>query len=220
MLQQVANRRRVVSEGSRHARRIVANVADELREARLARGLTLAQVGRAIGVSASHICRTELGLRSPAVEELVVHAAAVGLRPSIKLYPIGGALRDQAQVKYIAKFVGRLGHAWRVRLDVAIPLPGDLRGIDVLLEGSCVVAVEVITRLRDLQAQLRAAQLKQRDIGADRLIVVLAGTHANRVALAEARASLLATFDLDSRRVLGLLTAGQDPGSDAVIVLD
>jgi hypothetical protein len=46
-------------------------------------------------------------------------------------------------------------------LDLPIPLPGDLRGIDVLLDnGSCRIVVEVITRLRDLQAQLRAAQLK------------------------------------------------------------
>ena len=81
-------------------------------------------------------------------------------------------------------------------------------------------AVEVITRLRDLQAALRAAQLKQRDIGAERLIIVVAGTNANRRLLDAARPALVASFELDTRRTLATLAAGQDPGRDAIIVLE
>ena len=73
--------------------------------------------------------------------------------------------------------------------------------------------------LTDLQAQVRAAQLKARDIGATRLILAIAGTHANRRALASARPSLVPAFDLDSRRLLADLAAGRDPGNDGVIVL-
>jgi hypothetical protein len=143
----------------------------------------------------------------------------LGLKASIKLYPLGGGLRDAAQARYVAHFVARIGNAWRIRLEAPLPMPGDLRAIDVLLEGSVRIAVEVVTRLSDLQATLRAAQLKRHDVGADRLVIVVAATHANRRALAEARASLVATFDLDTQRTMAKLAAGQDPGRDAIVLL-
>ena len=218
----MANRRRVVQEAVDRWQRAWLEVADELREARLMRGLTQAQVAAALGVSRDLVGRVERRLvRRLSVEYLVRHAAVLGLKASIKLYPLGGAIRDEAQALWIAKLVERIGHAWRVALDVPIPLPGDLRAVDVLLtSGASRIAVEVITRLRDLQAQIRAAQLKQRDLGADRLIIVVAGNHANRLAIAAARPTLLATFDTDTRRVLAALAAGADPRRDAVVILD
>ena len=42
------------------------------------------------------------------------------------------------------------------------------------------------TRLADWQAQTRSALLKQRDLGADRVVLVLRATHANREALRQA----------------------------------
>ena len=217
----MANRRRSIQEARERFSRAWPGLIDELREARLIAGLTQGAVASALGVSRDRIARVELRrVRNVGVDYLVSHAAAVGLKASIKFYPTGGAIRDEAQASYIARFVARIGHAWRVMLDVPIPLPGDLRAVDVLLQNStCRIVVEVITRLRDLQAQLRAAQLKQRDLGADRLILVVAGSHANRVALAAARPTLLATFELDTHRVLASLEAGHDPGRDAVIVL-
>lgn len=77
----------------------------------------------------------------------------------------------------------------------------------------------MITRLVDLQAQVRAAQLKARDLGATRLILVVAGTHTNRRALEAVRTSLVEAFDLDTRRVMADLARGADPGRDAIIVL-
>lgn len=101
-----------------------------------------------------------------------------------------------------------------------MPVASDLRAVDVLLtNASARIAVEVITRLADLQAQIRAVQLKARDVGATRLILVIAGTHANRRALADARGTLVASFELDSRRLLAQLTAGRDPGRDGIILL-
>lgn len=89
----------------------------------------------------------------------------------------------------------------------------------VLKSSSLLIAVEVITRLADVQAQIRAARLKARDIGAGRLILVVAGTHANRAALGTVRASLVESFDTDTRRILGELAAGRDPGRDGVVIL-
>lgn len=196
-------------------------IGDQLRTRRHVRGLTLRELGAAIGSSASEISRRELGKsRRLTGEKLAVHAAAVGLKLSVSLWPVGGGARDAAQARYVAAVVARVGRAWRVVLKAPIPIAGDLRAVDVLLvRGEVRVAVEVITRLADLQAQVRAAQLKARDINATRLILVVAGTHANRRSLEAARASLVEAFDLDTRRVMADLARGVDPGRDAIVLL-
>lgn len=218
----MANRRRLIDDATDRWHRTWLELAAELREARLVLGLTQAQVAVALGVSRTWVNRVERRrARRLSAEYIVRHAAVVGLRASVKFYPGGGAIRDEAQARYIARFVERIGHGWRVTLDAAIPIAGDLRGIDVLLSnGTFRIAVEVITRLRDLQAQIRTAEQKRRDIGADRLILVIAASHANRRALADVRATLLASFELDARRVLRALAHGHDPGQDAVILFE
>src|SRR5688500_7596965 len=207
------SRTRAIDEARRLWARTATELGDQLRTGRHVRAATQGQIGRALGVSPSEISRRELGRsRRLTGEELAVHAAAVGLKVSVKLFPVGGGIRDAAQARYIAAFVARVGRLWTVTLEAAVPVPGDLRAVDVLLSaGPLRVAVEVITRLVDLQAQIRAAELMARDIGATRLIIAVAGTHANRPALATARPTLAGSFDLDSRRLLAELAAGRDP---------
>jgi hypothetical protein len=217
----MAVRVRAADDARRAWERNARELGLELRTARHILGATQKAIGAAIGISGPEVCRRELG-RSPRLtgDKLAVHAAAVGLKLVVKLYPVGGGIRDAAQARHVAAFVARVGRPWRVTLEAPIPLPGDLRAVDVLLTSAPVrIAVEVITRLADLQAQVRAAQLKARDIGATRLILVIAGTHANRNALASARSTLVPAFDLDSRRLLADLAAGRDPGRDGIVVL-
>jgi transcriptional regulator with XRE-family HTH domain len=217
----MAIRTRAIDEARRRWLSVARILGEELRSARRMIGITQARLGAAIGVSQSEISRRESGTaRRLTGAQLAEHAAAVGLRVSVKLWPNGGALRDEAQARYIAEFVRRVGHAWRVMLEAPIPLAGDLRAVDILLRnGEVRIAVEVITRLADLQAQVRAAQLKARDIGATRLVLVVAGTRGNREALAAARASLVDSFDTDTRRILADLARGADPGRDGIVVL-
>ena len=196
-------------------------IGDQLRTGRHVLGLTQTHVAGSLRISQSEVSRRERGRStSLAGRELTRHAAAVGLRLSIKLWPVGGGVRDAAQARYIAAFVARVGRSWKVILEAPIPIAGDLRAVDVVLKSSSLlIAVEVITRLADVQAQIRAARLKARDIGAGRLILVVAGTHANRAALGTVRASLVESFDTDTRRILGELAAGRDPGRDGVVIL-
>ena len=217
----MATRTRALDDARRRWETTARGIGEELRGARRMLGITQARLGEAIGVSQSQISRRESGrARRLTGADLAVHAAAVGLSLSVKLWPIGAGLRDEAQSRYIAEFVRRVGHAWRVMLEAPIPLAGDLRAIDVLLRsGDVLIAVEVITRLADIQAQVRAAQLKARDVGAIRLVLVVAATRANRDALAAARPSLVGAFDTETRRVLADLARGADPGRDAIIVL-
>jgi hypothetical protein len=151
---------------------------------------------------------------------LAAHAAAVGLRMWIRLYPAGSPLRDVAQARYIAEIVRRVGHRYAIQAEAPVPRPGDQRAADLLLiREDQRIAVEVVTRLTDLQAQVRGMQLKARDLNATRLICVVADTHANARVLREARPLLGALVELDSRRVLAELAAGRDPGRDAVVTL-
>jgi transcriptional regulator with XRE-family HTH domain len=200
---------------------MAVELGEQLRTARHVSGLTLRVVGDGIGVSQSEVSRRELGRsRRLTGEKLAVHAAAVGLKLSVRLWPVGGGLRDAAQARVIARFVARVGRPWRVLLEAPIPIAGDLRAVDIVLARETVrIAVEVITRVADLQAQIRAAQLKARDIGATRLILVIAATRANRAALASARGTLVGSFDLDARHVLADLATGRDPGHDALVLL-
>jgi transcriptional regulator with XRE-family HTH domain len=218
----MATRTRSLDDARRGWARMAVDVGNELRTARHIAGVTLRQVGDAIGVSQSEVSRRERGTsRRLTGEKLATHAASVGLRLSVKLWPVGGGVRDAGQARYIAAFVARVGRPWRVTLEAPLAIANDLRAVDVLLVNPRArMAVEVITRLADAQAQVRAAQLKARDIAATRLILVVAATHANRRALGELRGTLVASFDLDSRRILAELAAGRDPGRDGIIVLD
>ena len=211
---------RFIDDARRLWARIARDLGDEFRAARHVAGLTQRQVAEAIGVSTSEISRRELGKsRRLTGEKLAIHASALGLKPSVKLYPVGGSVRDSAQARYIAALVARVGRPWTVKLEAVVPIPGDLRAVDILLTAGAIrIAIEVITRLADLQAQVRAAQLKARDIGATRLVIVVAGSHANRAALAAARPTLIGSFDLDARRTLGELAAGRGPGRDAIVL--
>jgi transcriptional regulator with XRE-family HTH domain len=214
-------RTRASDDARRRWLAICRRAGDELRTSRRVHGLTQRQVGTALGLSQSEISRRELGqAHGIAGRALALHAAAVGLKLAVQLWPVGAAIRDAAQARYVATFVARIGHRWRVQLEANVPIPGDLRAADVLLaNGATRVAVEVITRITDLQAQLRLAQAKARDLQATRLVIVTAATHANRATMAATRGALIESFDLDSRAVMSALAAGRDPGRDAIILL-
>jgi len=163
----MANRVRRASQTADAARRSLIELGAELREARLAAGLRQSDVARALGVSHTQVWRVEAARNSGArLRDLIHQARALGLALSLRVYPVGDRLRDQAQLALIRRLVSRISATWRVSLEAPVAGPGDLRAFDVLLTGpSGQVAVEAITRLRDVQAQVRAVRLKQRDAG-------------------------------------------------------
>lgn len=217
----MASRLRAVDEARRTWHRRRAEIGAELRASRKMRGASQAAVALAVDASVSGISRRELGTaRNVSVLALAEQAAAVGLKLAINLYPAGGGVRDEAQLRYVHRFLERVADAFTHELEAVIPLPGDLRAVDVLLRApGVVVAVEVITRFTDAQAQVRAARLKARDVGATRLVIAVSATHANRRALEAARPALVGAWDLDSRRVLSALGGGRPPDRDALILI-
>ena len=193
----------------------------ELRLARVAAGLRQVDVARLLGTSKSRICRVEHGrvltLNLPALSR---HAAAVGLKPYVKLFPLGRRLLDKPQLELLARFRQRLHPSWTWETEVPMPLPADLRSGDcrVAIPG-CAILVEAHTRFSDYQAQTASAARKKRDLGADRLILLIGATHANRRAIAEAAAISDGSFPLHTKAALAALSEGRDPGADAIVLL-
>jgi transcriptional regulator with XRE-family HTH domain len=217
----VANRISKLAEANSRARRLMADLGSELREARIARGLRLMDVARASSTSVSHISRVERALTTDlSVLHLAGHAAVVGLKLHARLYPAGGGLRDSAQLDLLRRLRARIGDRWSWTLEAPLSIPGDLRAFDALLaRPEATIAVEAITRLRDAQAQLRVAALKQRDGQVPRLVVLIRATDHNRAALASAADVLATSFPLGTRAILKCLSEGTDPGDNGIVLL-
>ena len=217
----MSNRPRPVEQAGIAGRRLQAELGTELRDARLARGIRQIDVARAAAVSRATISRVERGrLGGLAIADLARHAAAVGLRLHARFYPAAGGLRDTAQLDLLRRLRARIGDRFTWQLEAPLPIPGDQRAFDALLtRGDTAIAIEAITRLRDAQAQLRAATTKQRDGQATRLLMLIKASHANRAALATAADVLATTFPLATRTTLAALAAGDDPGENGIVLL-
>lgn len=218
----MANRLTRVDEARLVARRLLAEHGSDLREARVAAGLRQSDIARSLHTSASAVGRVERNrARRVAVEDLAAHAAAVGLKLGTHLYPAGGRLRDARQLEMINRYRAIIAPGgWIARLEAPIGARGDLRAFDLVLSRPPVhVPHEFVSRLRDVQAQIRPIIRKQHDSGMNRLILVVAGTSANRRAVAEAGPVLRDSFPLGSRSVLAALRAGRDPGANGLVLL-
>ena len=216
-----ANRTSLIHEATRQALWVNDNTGRELRLARIAAGKTQQQVSVVLSCSKSEVSRREHGLvRTLSVVEVSRHAAAVGLRCSVRFYPAVRRPLDAPQLALLARLRQRVAAEWRWEVEVPVPRPGDLRAADALLSTpSCRIVVEAITRLADVQAQLRAAHLKTRDLAADRTILLVSATVANRRMIRAAGPMLDEALPLRTWDGLRALSRGLDPGADALIVL-
>jgi transcriptional regulator with XRE-family HTH domain len=217
----MATRDRPTDRASRTAAALVAATALELRQARVAAGLSQRAVADAAGLSHPTVSRVERGA-SPELSLLVVArlSAVLGLKPSIRLFPDGDPIRDVAHVKLLERLHMRIHPNLRWRLEVPLPIPGDLRAWDATIAGmGFVVGVEAETRIRDAQAVARRTNLKQRDGELDHVVLLVADTRANRRALSSSAAELIPTFPGTQRQVLRALAEGRNPGQSAIIVL-
>ncbi len=221
MISLMANRQSRIGEAARLADWVLREIGREVRVARILSGMTQSQVAAILHTSTSHVSRVEHGLiKGITLTQLFRHAAIVGLKPYIKLFPLVARPMDHAQLALFTRFRERIGNAWQVIVEAPMPIVGDLRACDALLSiPGCRCVVEVITRLADLQAQLRSARRKVRDLEADRLIFVVLGTETNRRALRDAGRAVDDAFPLRTKAALARLAEGVDSGADALIML-
>lgn len=209
-----------VSRGRRMGRAERRRAGDQLRIARVAAGLSQRKLGAMVGLSHSAIGRMERGVvQRITVDRLALVAAVLGMDLRIGLFPAGTPVRDAAHLALIARLRARVPTTLGWRTEVPIPIAGDLRSADVVIDGPSVDAmVEAETRLGDLQAMERRTYLKQRDLGIRRVILLVADTRHNRAVLA-AHPDLRERFPISTRACLLALSQGRDPGGNAIVLL-
>jgi len=214
-------RTNTLAEANRYLAWSRADAGRELRLARHNAGLTLEATGRRLGWSKTKLSRIERG-RNPRVslEDLVLIGSMVGVRPSIRFFPSVRPIRDEAQLQLLATLTRRMHLRWTHRQEVPMPRAGDLRAADQLstIDG-CRLMIEACTRFADAQAQIRAARAKQRDLGADRLLLLIEDTHTNRTAVLAAMPAVRPSFAVPARAMLAALAGGRDPGGDGLVLL-
>src|SRR4051794_4282987 len=100
---------RFVARSRRVAHEIVRRMCGEIRDARLALGLSQASVARQAGLSRSKVGRIERGeyLRVPLIE-MATLSAVVGLQLSVNAFPVGTPLRDRAHAGLLERFRKKL----------------------------------------------------------------------------------------------------------------
>jgi hypothetical protein len=199
----------------------VLDLARELDDAIRNNGLSYAAVGRDVGLSDSQVGRVARGL---APDLTITRAsellAAVGLELSLRAYPTGRPLRDQAHLQLLDRLRSRLHPTLTWRLEVPVAAHGDLRAWDAVVSApEWRVAVEAETRLRDVQALERRIALKQRDGAIEIVVLLVRATRHNHAVLRSLGAAFESQFPMPGRRALELLTAGVQPGANSLVVL-
>ena len=210
------------SLGGADARRVAAAVATELREGRIGAGISQATAARAAGLSPSQWGRLERNeLDAPDLVQVCQAARALGLRGSLKLYPAGEPVRDAAQLNLLARFEAALGRPLRMRREVPIPIIGDLRAWDAMVDGDGrPFFVEGESHVRDVQEVDRRITLKQRDDPrATTVILVMTRSDHHRRLLATHREALRGLLPLDGVTILRSIRSGRRPPASGLVLL-
>jgi len=205
---------------SDRGRRRGRDLLREARRARLARNLTQAAVGRAIGVSDSRISAIECNDYGDVPFVVVAeYLAVVGLDLSARAYPAGGGLRDEGQAKLLLLFLDRVHESFSRRTEVPLPVAGDLRAWDAaLIKERLRIGVEVETRVRDFQAVDRRVMLKLRDSGWDRAVLLIRASRSNRTVIREFAQLVAINYPIRQGQASSALEEGRDPGGNCLIL--
>ncbi len=207
---------------SRHrAQELAARLAREIRTARFSANASQRAMARELGWSASRYRRFESDSSGNAsILELSEIAAVLGMELGAGLHPVGDGLVDRGHRAVIARFRSELGEAWRVAAEVPLALAGDQRSWDLLLRiPEQLVGVEAETRVRDEQALVRHVRMRERDGGADVILVVLSDSAHNRALASDLRRTLGSSYATSPRRILAALRSGRPiPGCGVILV--
>lgn len=216
----MAVRESVACRGQRPSRLLRHRAAEGLVGVRHASGLSVRAVARLVQVSPSRIARLEAGDPGTTTIDLVARvAAALGLELAASLYPSGDPIRDRAHLALLERLRARLPQAARWRTEVPVPILGDLRSGDAIVSTSAGdVLIEAETHVSDVQLVERRSSAKARDLGAIRLILLIADTRHHWTLLRD-HPEVRERFPVGTKAALAALRGGRDPGADGLIVL-
>jgi transcriptional regulator with XRE-family HTH domain len=211
------------ARGSRRSRLLVSRTAAALADARRASGLSQREVARQVGIDHRRIARAERGDPTILTIDLAARMGAVlGLQAAVALHPDGEPVRDAGHLALIGRLLDRLGGRTPARLEVPVPIEGDRRSADIVLDIDRAKGVEAIveaeTHIDDVQRIERSMAAKQRDLGISRAILLVADTRHNRSVMRD-HPGIRARFPVDTRTCLAALRDGRDPGGDCLVIL-
>jgi transcriptional regulator with XRE-family HTH domain len=200
------------------------DVARELEIARTVAGLTQRELATRLGMSQSRVSRILAGDVALTIGDASDVALACGHRLTLRVVPSDGVrLRDSGQLG-LAQVVRSQAHAsWRVALEVPTGSSPDRRAADVVLINPLeAIMLELERWLRDLQAQLRAAQLKRAALSERmgrpvRLVIGVPDTRATRQAVEPFSGLLASALPVRSRRAWACIRSGEPIGGDALL---
>jgi hypothetical protein len=173
-----------------------------------------------VGISHTQVIRIERGL-APHVDIDVVSrmASVLGFSLTLGIYPIATPVRDAGHLALLTRLRERVHPAVRWRSEVPMPIPGDLRSADATLDGDHLDAmVEAETRLADVQGLERRVANKARDLGVQRVILLVLDSSHNREVV-RSTPWLVERFPIGTRAALAALGQGRDPGGDCLVFL-
>ena len=220
----MSTRERPIDRGRRLANADRLRIGHELRVARRVLGQSVHVIGSAAGMSGAQVARIERGvLPTVSVDQLARIGAVVGLDVRVRAYPGPDPTLDAGQTPLLGRLRARLAADLGFRTEVPLPMPGDQRAWDAVIDRlrgiAPILPVEAESRFVDGQAQVRRIMLKLRDSGLDSVLLVVSDTRANRRAIAGTGSILLADFPIPARRSLRALAAGEHPGGSAIVLL-
>lgn len=218
----MATAQRVSSLAASRTASVLRNLGDEVRQGRLSRGLSQLEVARVASISQAKVSQIErASLATVSIRDVCHLLAAVGMELSARAYPAGPPLRDAAHRALLERLRARIGQSVRWKFEVPLPITGDLRAWDAVMELANVrVAVEAETRVRDVQALQRRVSLKLRDDpNTTRVVLLLADTRSNREMVRAEERILSEEYPLSSRAMLASLSEGRAPESSGVVLL-
>jgi transcriptional regulator with XRE-family HTH domain len=219
-------RARPIDAARQFTREQLTRFAMEVRIARASSGISQQALARRSGVSQGFVSMVERGRRTPGLEVANRLATACGLQIWLRLFPAHGVtLRDSGQLTMATAIVNAAHPHYRCRMEVPIGIPGDRRAHDLVMELPVeTLALELERGFADLQAQVRAAQLKREVLAAHtnrpvRLVIALPETGAIRRMLRERAALLASTFPVPSRAIWRSIRTGRPIGGDGILLV-
>jgi hypothetical protein len=160
-------------------------------------------------------------LDGPTFEQVWRAASVVGLRGGAGLHPAGSPVRDRAHLALLDRFEQRLRPPLRLLREVPLPIQGDARAWDGMVEGDgAPFFVEGESHIRDAQAMERRLRLKLRDEPRGSVLIVVAtrSTH-HRHLLQDHRETMRDLLPLDGAPILRALAAGKRPPASGIVLL-
>ena len=128
---------------------------------RIERGVSQRALATAASIDHGDLSRIEAGRKIPSLAMLTALAAALGMEPSVKLFPaVGPRIHDRVSAPITDALLAIAHPRWVPRPEVGVTRP-DRGVIDIVLTNrDDVVATEVQGQLRRVEQQLRWAGQK------------------------------------------------------------